>query len=137
MRHCAAWKTGGMRLSDYLAGEVRLAVMSMILGCILMVSYDGLRFFRFFIPHGRFWTGIEDFLYWIYAAVMTFLLLFFENSGVIRAYVIVCVFSSMIIYDKIISRNVFRLLKKLKRWYKIKRKTALNNKKNVQSEMQK
>ena len=27
----------------------------------------------------------------------------------------------MIFYDKIISRNVFQLLKKLKKWYKIKK----------------
>lgn len=110
-------------MSTYLAGEVRLASMSLVLGCVLMVSYDGLRLFRFFIPHSRFWTGIEDFLYWVYAAVMTFILLFSENSGIIRAYVIAGVFCGMILYDKIISRNVFRLLKKLKRWGKMKRKT--------------
>ena len=52
---------------------------------------------------------------------MTFLLLFYENSGIVRAYVIACVFFGMIFYDKIISRNVFHLLKKLKKWYKIKR----------------
>lgn len=54
-------------------------------------------------------------------AVMTFLLLFYENSGIVRAYIIACVFFGMIFYDKIISRNVFQLLKKLKKWYKIKR----------------
>ena len=86
-----------------------------------MASYDFLRLFRFFVPHGRLWTGIEDFFYWIYAAVMTFLLLFYENSGIVRAYIIACVFFGMIFYDKIISRNVFQLLKKLKKWYKIKR----------------
>ena len=84
-------------------------------------EYDFLRLFRFFVPHGRLWTGIEDFFYWIYAAVMTFLLLFYENSGIVRAYIIACVFFGMIFYDKIISRNVFQLLKKLKKWYKIKR----------------
>ena len=108
-------------MSSYLALEVRLVVMSVALGGVLMASYDFLRLFRFFIPHGRLWTGIEDFFYWIYAAVMTFLLLYFENSGIIRAYIIACVFFGMIFYDKIISRNVFQLLKKLKKWYKIKR----------------
>ena len=36
---------------------------------------------------------------------MTFLLLFYENSGIVRAYVIACVFLGMIFYDKIISRK--------------------------------
>lgn len=115
--------------------EVRLVWMSFVLGCILMASYDLLRWFRFFVPHGRGWTGIEDFFYWIYVAVMTFLLLFYENSGIVRAYVIACVFFGMIFYDKIISRNVFHLLKKLKKWYKIKRKIASEKRRNRQSEM--
>ena len=92
-------------MSTYLAMEVRLVWMSFVLGCILMASYDLLRWFRFFVPHGLVWTGIEDFFYWICAAVMTFLLLFYENSGIVRAYVIACVFFGMIFYDKIISRK--------------------------------
>lgn len=122
-------------MSSYLALEVRLVVMSVALGGVLMVSYDCLRLFRFFIPHGRIWTGIEDFFYWIYAAIMTFLLLYFENSGIVRGYIIACVFFGMIFYDKIVSWNVFRLLKKLRKWYKIKRKTALNYKKKERSKM--
>ena len=82
-------------MSPYLTLEVRLVGMSTVLGFILMASYDFLRLFRFFVPHGRLWTGIEDFFYWIYAAVMTFLLLFYENSGIVRAYIIACVFFGM------------------------------------------
>ena len=108
-------------MSPYLTLEVRLVGMSTVLGFILMASYDFLRLFRFFVPHARLFPGFEDFFYWIYAAVMTFLLLFYENSGIVRAYIIACVFFGMIFYDKIISRNVFQLLKKLKKWYKIKR----------------
>ena len=39
-------------MSTYLAMEVRLVWMSFVLGCILMASYDLLRWFRFFVPHG-------------------------------------------------------------------------------------
>ena len=108
-------------MSPYLTLEVRLVGMSTVLGFILMASYDFLRLFRFFVPPGRLWMGSGDFFFWIYGAVMTFLLLFYENSGIVRAYIIACVFFGMIFYDKIISRNVFQLLKKLKKWYKIKR----------------
>ena len=51
-------------MSPYLTLEVRLVGMSTVLGFILMASYDFLRLFRFFVPHGRLWTGIEDFFYW-------------------------------------------------------------------------
>ena len=58
--------------------------MSFLLGAVLMVSYDLLRLFRLLVPHGSLWTGLEDIFYWIYCAVMTFSLLFWENSGVVR-----------------------------------------------------
>lgn len=108
-------------MSLYILDEAELSVLSFLLGVILMVSYDLLRLFRLLVPHGNLWTGLEDFLYWIYCAVMTFSLLFWENSGVLRGYVIACVFSGMILYDRIVSRNVFGLLKKLGRWITIKR----------------
>ena len=79
-------------MSPYLTLEVRLVGMSTVLGFILMASYDFLRLFRFFVPHGRLWTGIEDFFYWIYAAVMTFLLLFYEQRYCSGVHHCVCVF---------------------------------------------
>ena len=94
-------------MSPYLTLEVRLVGMSTVLGFILMASYDFLRLFRFFVPHGRLWTGIEDFFYWIYAAVMTFLLLFYENSGIVRAYIIACVFFGMFFMIKSLAGMCF------------------------------
>lgn len=103
-------------MSAYIQIEVELVVSSFLLGIILMVSYDGLRLFRLLVPHGNFWIGIEDFCYWIYSAVMTFSLLFRENNGILRGYVIVCVFLGMLLYDRIVSQSVFGLLKNIKRW---------------------
>ena len=109
-----------MSESIYLVAE--LAASSFFLGIILLMSYDLLRLFRLLIPHGPLWIGLEDFAYWIYCAVMTFLLLFYENSGVLRGYVIIGVFSGMILYDRIVSQPVFSILKKAKRWFTIKMK---------------
>ena len=93
-------------MSLYIQDEAALALMSFLLGAVLMVSYDLLRLFRLLVPHGALWTGLEDLFYWIYCAVMTFSLLFWENSGVVRGYVIACVFLAMAAYDRIVSRNV-------------------------------
>lgn len=107
-------------MSAYIHGEAALAAESFFLGICLMVCYDGLRLFRFLVRHGSFWTGLEDFIYWLFSGIMTFSLLFRENSGVIRGYVIVCVFAGMILYDRIVSRNVSGLLKNARRWSRIK-----------------
>ena len=105
-------------MSLYIQDEAALALMSFLLGAVLMISYDLLRLFRLLVPHGSLWTGLEDLFYWIYCAVMTFSL--WENSGVVRGYVIACVFLAMAAYDRIVSRNVFVLLKKTGRWIKMK-----------------
>ena len=101
--------------------EVRLVWMSFVLGCILMASYDLLRWFRFFVPHGLVWTGIEDFFYWIYAGTATFMLLYEQNDGGLRLYAIVGVLVGMVLYDRIVSRFLFAVLKKAGKWFKIKK----------------
>lgn len=107
-------------MSDYIYLEAELAVHSFLLGIVLMVSYDLLRLFRLLIPHNPLFIGLEDFIYWVYCAVMTFLLLFYENSGVLRGYVIIGVFVGMILYDRIVSQPVFSILKNIKIWFTIK-----------------
>ena len=44
---------------------------------------------------------------------MTFILLYEQNDGVFRAYVIIGVFLGMILYDRLISRIFFKCLKKI------------------------
>ena len=106
-------------MSEYIKLEAELAFSSFLLGAVLMISYDCLRLFRLVIPHGKWWTGLEDLLYWIYCTVMTFRLLFYQNSGILRGYVIGCVFLGMYLYDAIVSRSVFEVLKKIGRWITI------------------
>lgn len=112
-------------MSHYIIIEARLAVHSFLLGLILMISYDLLRLFRLLVPHGNFWIGIEDFIYWIYCAIMTITLLFTENDGVLRGYVIGCAFCGMFLYDRIVSRRVFGLLKNIGRWITMKKREKI------------
>ena len=112
-------------MSFYIQEEAGLAALSFALGILLMISYDLLRLFRLLIPHGSLWTGLEDFFYWIYCAVMTFSLLFYENDGILRGYVIVSAFLGMFLYDRLVSQSVFAVLKNMGRWITIKRKTMI------------
>lgn len=115
-------------MSLYIQEEAGLAVLSFVLGIILMISYDLLRLFRLLIPHGNLWTGLEDFFYWIYCAVMTFSLLFYENDGILRGYVIVSTFLGMFLYDRLVSQSVFAVLKNMGRWITMKRRTMITRK---------
>ena len=116
-------------MSEYIKLEAELALSSFLLGVVLMISYDFLRLFRMLIPHGMWWTGMEDLIYWIYCAAMTFRLLFYQNSGILRGYVIICVFLGMSLYDVIVSRSIFGVLKNIGRWITMKKRNHRQKKK--------
>ena len=117
-------------MSQYIQMEAELALHSFLLGVILMISYDFLRLFRMLVRHGKWWIGLEDYGYWIYCTVMTFRLLFYQNSGILRGYVIASVFLGMCLYDTIVSRNLFVVLKNAGRWITIKKEYKIQTRKN-------
>jgi len=79
--------------------ELQLLAASLTVGICLMMVYDGLRLFRTLIPHGNFWTGIEDAVYWAGSSITTFLLLFGQNDGILRWYAIFGVLMGMLVYN--------------------------------------
>lgn len=99
--------------------EAQLLILSLGTGVFLMASYDILRTLRVVIPHKAFVVGIEDFLYWIYAGFITFSLLYAQNDGTIRWFVIAGVFAGMLVYNTLVSRFFLKVLKKITLWIKM------------------
>ena len=107
-------------MSGVIRYEAWLMMLSLATGGWLMLVYDTLRVFRLMIRHSAFAVGLEDFFYWIGAGVVTFNLLYQQNDGGLRAYVIGGVLGGMILYDRLISRIFFKGLKKLGKKFTIK-----------------
>ena len=97
-----------------------MTAASLMAGAWLMVCYDMLRTFRILVRHRPLLTGIEDFLYWLYSGSTAFILLYRQNDGIIRAYVIGGIFAGMVVYDKCFSRIYLKLLKKTVTWLRIR-----------------
>lgn len=97
-----------------------MTAASLAVGAWLMVCYDMLRILRIFVRHGSFLTGIEDLIYWLYSGTTAFLLLYRQNDGIIRIYVIGGIFAGMVIYDRCFSRIYLKLLKKAVKWLRIR-----------------
>ena len=55
-------------MSMQIRFEAWLLLLSLLVGCWLMLVYDLLRVLRLMIKHSSFVMGIEDFFYWIRAA---------------------------------------------------------------------
>ena len=75
-------------MSGVIRYEAWLLMLSLATGGWLMLVYDTIRVFRLMIRHSAFAVGLEDFFYWIGAGVVTFNLLYQQNDGGLRAYVI-------------------------------------------------
>ena len=103
-----------------IKGKDRLLLQSISVGAVLMMVYDLIRLFRSLVPHRSLAVGLEDFCYWIWAGFFTFLFLYRENDGALRFYIIGSIFVSMLFYDRIISRNLQKLLKLILRCIRMK-----------------
>ena len=108
-------------MSMQIRYEAWLLLLSLIVGSWLMMVYDLLRVLRLMIKHSSFIRGMEDFLFWIFAGAVTFMLLYEQNDGGLRLYAIVGVLLGMVLYDKIVSHFLFAALKKAGKWFKMKR----------------
>ena len=80
-------------MSMQIRFEAWLLLLSLLVGCWLMLVYDLLRVLRLMIKHSSFVMGIEDFFYWIYAGTATFMLLYELNDGGVRMYAVAGVFA--------------------------------------------
>lgn len=109
-----------MEMSRTIGEELCLLAQSAALGLFLMAAYDGLRLFRFFVPHGVWWTGMEDAAYWLASGVLTFLLLLAQNDGIWRWYATAGVFVGMLFWNFMVSRIFMKLLKKAQKYFTIK-----------------
>lgn len=64
--------------------ELQYVSVTITVGLGLAVLYDCLRIWRRLIPHGIIWLSVEDILFWMASALITFTVCFVEDAGNIR-----------------------------------------------------
>lgn len=107
-------------MSPVIGNQFRLILSSLVTGMWLMASYDFLRTLRVIFIHKSFVINLEDLIYWIYAGILVFRFLYRENDGNLRSFMIAGVFAGMVVFNKYISRNWLKLLKKTVKYIKMK-----------------
>lgn len=75
-------------------------------GILMMFIYDLLRIWRRVVAHGTVWIAVEDIIYWCGCAVGFFLMLYQQNDGLVRGFIMAAVLVGMVVYLKTISRFV-------------------------------
>lgn len=110
-------------VSGTIAGEGGLLAASFLFGIALMLLYDIFRIIRRVIAHGTVWLAVEDVFYWLICAIGIFAMLYQENDGLLRWFVLAGVALGMLFENAVISPFIVRLFVKILRaWLKFFRK---------------
>ena len=106
-------------MEEYIRAQASLFLASMYVGLIIMALYDVLRLLRRIVKHNNIVVGIEDFLFWTVAGFVIFAMIYTENDGALRWFVVVGVYIGAFVYwrsfgmfmVKIVSKYVNIILK--------------------------
>lgn len=97
-------------MSAGILQELRVAASAVLSGALITLVYDGIRIFRRGIPHGNFWIGAEDLIFWIFTSLWVFSVLYRENDGSLRLYTILAMTGGMFLYHQTVSEPLVRIL---------------------------
>lgn len=89
-----------------LHAQAELFLLTIFLGGILGLVYDGLRVFRHALPHKPFWVQLEDGLFWLLAIFSVFGVMLRASAGEIRFFTILGLCGGMGLYWLTLSRPV-------------------------------
>lgn len=87
-------------MEEFIVKEAELFLDSMFTGLVIMALYDILRLFRRIVSHSNIIVGLEDFLFWNMAGIFIFALIYAENDGRIRWFIVVGICMGAWIYAK-------------------------------------
>lgn len=99
-------------MSEMIIMEVHFYLSSFIWGMVLVAIYDVLRIMRRIISHNYLWIALEDFLFWVIAALLIFNMSYPYNNGSIRLPGMITLFLGMILYHFLISNPFVGFLNK-------------------------
>lgn len=97
-----------MMVNQEILHQARLFLMAAATGIGMLFVYDLFRIFRRVAKHGTLWIAIEDMFFWVGGAFWLFRLMYRENDGIVRGFVILGVFLGMLLYNLGCSRWVVR-----------------------------
>ena len=72
-----------------------------VTGAVITFIYDQIRIVRRVLPHGSVLVAIEDLLFWLFAGIVIFSLLYRMNAGTLRWFAVFGLAAGMFLYKKI------------------------------------
>ena len=100
-------------MSEIVTNQGNIFAITILCGVSIGVFYDTLRIFRRIIKHSNLMINVEDGLFWIISSVFLFIILFEQNNGVLRGYIIIGVVVGMSIYFSVLSYYIVNGISKI------------------------
>ena len=85
-------------MSPAIIQEIRLFLISAAFGILLGIAYDVLRFFRTLWIPGGWWVAPEDLVYFFFASLLVFSMIFSANDGTVRFFSLGSLIVGVILY---------------------------------------
>ena len=85
-------------MQEVVTAPLMFFLSSILLGIGLLGIYDILRAFRAVIQHGLFFTAVEDILYFMFVAVISFWFLCTYNHGELRGFFFIGIFIGIFLF---------------------------------------
>ena len=87
--------------------------VSILCGGLVLLAYDGLRILRRLVNQSSLVLALEDIVFWIFAAIFIFAVIYKENNGIIRGFSLIGMTIGMLLYHWIISDYLVITITKL------------------------
>jgi spore cortex biosynthesis protein YabQ len=91
--------------------QIYYFLSTILAGIVVGVMFDTYRILRGFNCPNKLVTAVSDMLFWIFAAVLTFIFMLYTNNGDLRYYIFVGLFLGLFIYFKLISKKFANILR--------------------------
>ena len=114
-----------MSVSGSIQNEMMLLGSAVLLGAALMLLYDVIRICRRILPRGIILVSIEDVIYWIVFGVAVFILLYRENDGAVRGFIVGGIAAGLFLYYQLLGRWLMKWMGILIRSLKKRLKKAM------------
>lgn len=85
----------------FIGGQLIYAIASFLYGFLLMAVYEIIRFLRKRLKHKKWVCFLEDWMFWLVAAILVFQMIFALNNGIMRSFFILDFILGMMLWRKI------------------------------------
>lgn len=104
------WENCLNSMSPEIINESHFLLYSILSGIIITAVYDIIKIIRNVIPHNAFFIALEDIVFWIFACLFLFSMLYKLNNGTVRWFAIAGSGLGMLLYKKSLGQYIVEIM---------------------------